>query len=60
MDNFCQKVDESLHHMRDQQAAMLKENFLRNEDFANRQQQHINHLEEMILQLREEIKKQSK
>lgn len=60
MDNFCQKVDESLHHMRDQQAAMLKENFLRNDDFAHRQQVHIQRLEEMILQLREEIKKQSK
>ena len=46
--------------MRDQQAVMLKENFLRNEDFANRQQVHIQRLEEMILQLREEIKKQSK
>ncbi len=60
LSNFCQKIDESLHHIRNQHDAMLKENFLRNEDFAHRQQVHIQRLEEMILQLREEIKKQSK
>jgi DNA-binding transcriptional MerR regulator len=60
LDNLCQKVDCSIHNLISKQEDMLKENFLRNEDFAHRQQVHIQRLEEMILQLREEIKKQSK
>jgi len=60
LDNLCQKVDCSIHNLISKQEDMLKENFLRNEDFAHRQQVHIQRLEQMILQLREEIKKQSK
>jgi hypothetical protein len=55
LDNFCQKIDESLHQIRKQQDVMMKENLIRNEDFAHRQQMHIQNLEEMILQLREEM-----
>lgn len=55
LDNFCQKIDESLHQIRKQQDVMMKENLIRNEDFAHRQQMHIQRLEEMIMKLREEM-----
>jgi hypothetical protein len=58
LSNFCQKIDDSLHHVRNQCDSMMKEHFLRNEDFAHRQQMHIQRLEEMILQLKDEIKNQ--
>jgi DNA-binding transcriptional MerR regulator len=55
LDNFCQKIDDSLHQMRKQQDVMMKETFLRNENFADQQQSHIKRLEEMIMKLREEM-----
>lgn len=58
LSNFCQRIDESLHHVRNQCDSMIKENFLRNEDFAHRQQLHIERLEQMILQLKDEIRSQ--
>lgn len=60
LDNLCQKVDCSIHNLISKQEDMLKHLMLRSDDLANRQQQHIEQLEVMILQLREEIKKQSK
>jgi hypothetical protein len=41
--------------MRKQQDVMMKETFLRNENFADQQQSHIKRLEEMIMKLREEM-----
>jgi hypothetical protein len=55
MDNFCQKIDESLHQIRNQQDVMVKETLIRNEDFSHRQHIHIQRLEEMIMKLREEM-----
>lgn len=60
LDNLCQKVDCSIHNLISKQEDMIKDLMLRSDDLAHRQQQHIEQLEVMILQLREEIKKQSK
>lgn len=58
LNNFCQKIDESIHVLIDKQSVLLKETQIRNEDYAHRQQMHIQRLEEMILQLKDEIKNQ--
>ena len=58
LSNFCQKIDESIHVLIDKQSVLLKETQIRNEDYAHRQQMHIQRLEEMILQLKDEIKNQ--
>jgi DNA-binding transcriptional MerR regulator len=55
LDNFCQKIDDSLHQMRKQQDVMMKETLIRNENFADQKQMKLQRLEEMILQLREEM-----
>jgi DNA-binding transcriptional MerR regulator len=60
LDNLCQKVDCSIHNLISKQENMLKDLMLRSDELAHRQQQHIEQLEVMILQLSEEIKKQSK
>lgn len=60
LDNLCQKVDGSIHSLINKQEDMLKNLMLRSDDLAHQQRQHIEQLEVMILQLREEIKKQSK
>ena len=58
LSNFCQKIDESVHVLIDKQSLLLKETLIRNEDFAHRQQLHIERLEQMILQLKDEIRSQ--
>ncbi len=60
LDNLCQKVDYSIHNLLDKQEQFMKDFIDSAQDFKFQQGQHINHLEQMILQLREEIKKQSK
>jgi hypothetical protein len=59
MDNFCQKIDASLQSFIDQQAELNRFMSIRNEASLDLQEKKLQGLEERIMQLRDEIKKQS-
>lgn len=58
LSNFCQKVDTSIHMLMDRQSELIKYATDMQQEMVHRQQMHIQRLEEMILQLKDEIKNQ--
>jgi DNA-binding transcriptional MerR regulator len=55
LDNLCQKIDSSIHMFMDKQSDLMKYASDMQADMAHRQQMHIQKLEEMIFQLRDEM-----
>ena len=55
LDNMCQKIDSSIRMFLDKQTDLMKYASDMQADMTHRQQMHIQKLEEMILQLREEM-----
>jgi DNA-binding transcriptional MerR regulator len=60
MDNFCQKIDASLHSLIDKQAELNRFMSIRNEASLDWQEKKLHSLEERIMQLRDEMKKNIK
>jgi hypothetical protein len=55
LDSLCQKIDSSIHMVMDKQSDLMKYASDMQQDMAHRQQMHIQKLEQMILQLRQEM-----
>jgi hypothetical protein len=60
LDSFCQKMDSSIHMFMDKQIDIVKYVSDMNHKIGHRQDMHIQQLEEMIMQLKDEMKKISK
>jgi DNA-binding transcriptional MerR regulator len=60
LDSFCQKMDSSIHMFMDKQSNIVEHVSKMQQDMALRQEMHNRQLEEMIMQLKDELKKISK
>lgn len=57
LDSFCQKMDSSMHMFMDKQSNIVEHVSKMQQDMSHRQEIHSRQLEEMIMQLKDQMKK---